>query len=230
MLKTLKRVSISLFIWTILEISAVLTLYLLYVYNIFNLQTSLTIHIVFDCLFGCIGINAILIFAFSIIIAKKRNSNNLVTEQMFGENIEESFEFSQVGILVVDDSNTILWNNETMNQLDSNLVDKNTLEIFPKLKDLQNVTNSESTVKVSYKDRSFDVSFIQSAGVYFFKDTTEYDNLLDYSKEQQMVLGIIMIDNLAEFAGTEDEAESSDLVATVRTKILDYFKSYGVLL
>lgn len=229
MLKYLKRIGLFFSVLSLLEITSIIVMYFLYINNYFSLQDSITIQIVFYCLVGSLGLNIILFFVFYLIIYKIRLKGDLTTEDLFGKNIQESFEFSRLGMIVVDDSKIVLWNNETMNRINPNLIDQNVLDVFPALRDFQNARDESKYVKVLYNNKSFNVSFIKTANTYFFYDTTEYDNLSDYSKEQQMVLGIIMIDNLAEFGGDEEGA-SSDLIASVRTKIIEYFKSYGVLL
>ena len=157
-----------------------------------------------------------------------RFKNNLQTANLFGETIQESLSFSQLGIIVVNDSHDIIWTNEIITQIDEHLLDKNILDALPQLREFQEGTNEDRVIKVKIKDIIFDVTYVKSSNVYFFKNVTDYDNLIQYSIEQAVVLGIVMIDNYEELA--EGQEETSDTLSRVKTKINEYFKEYGVLL
>ena len=157
-----------------------------------------------------------------------RFKNNLTTATLFGETIQESLSFSQLGIVVVNDTHDIIWTNEIISQIDEQLLDKNILDAFPKLRELHDNFSEDKIIKVQIKDIIFDVNYVRTSNVYFFKNVTDYDNLITYSKEQAVVLGIVMIDNYEELA--EGQEETSDTLSRVKTKINEYFKDYGVLL
>lgn len=161
-------------------------------------------------------------------LKKIRYKNNLSTANLFGETVKESLSFSRLGIIVVNDAHDIIWTNEIISQVDEHLLDKNILDIFPQLREFQEATDEEKIIKVKIKDIIFDVNFVKSSNVYFFKNVTDYDNLIKYSIEQAVVLGIVMIDNYEELA--EGQEETSDTLSRVKTKINEYFKEYGVLL
>ena len=157
-----------------------------------------------------------------------RYKNNLKTANLFGETIQESLSFSQLGIVVVNDLHDIIWTNEIINQVDEHLLDKNILDVFPQLREFQESNEEDKIIKVKIKDIIFDVNYVKSSNVYFFKNVTDYDNLIKYSIEQAVVLGIVMIDNYEEIS--EGQEETSDTLSRVKTKINEYFKEYGVLL
>lgn len=222
--KRIRNITLILFS---LEIISFCMLFLFYYYDVSNFKTILTTEIVFYIFIGFEIFNILFFLLVLYRFYQRRYLNYLQTEEIFGNNIKQSFNFSRLGIVVVNDNQEIIWVNDILTEKGMNLIDENILDLFPSLREFQD--NSEtSEIKIKYNDKSFLVSYLKTANVYFFKDNTDLDNLYKYSKEQSIVLGIIMIDNYNDLKS--DEESLSDLMANVKIKVLDYFKMYGVLL
>lgn len=161
-------------------------------------------------------------------IKKIRYKNNLKTANLFSETIQESLNFSKLGIVVVDDLQDVIWTNEVINQTDNSLLDKNLLDVLPKLRELQENTQEDMTVRLKLKDVVFDVTYVKSCNVYFFNNVNDYFNMYNYSIESALVLGIVKIDNYDELA--KNQEETSDTISKIVTKINEYFSSYSTIL
>lgn len=229
MLKKLSHIIIFSLVISFIEIIALLLLFLFYDINYMGIKDHLDIVWIFFIAICILAFNAFVYLINAFIISRSRIKNNLTVSSMFGKNVEYSLEFSGLGIIAVNDSNQILWVNQVINTTDNSLLDKNILDVFPTLRNIQGADNSDYKAVVKLKDKIFNVSFLRSANIYLFKDTTEYDNQIEYSKQQQMVLGIIQIDNLSEVAGA-DNTDDNDIIASARTKINEYFRKKSVLL
>lgn len=229
MLKKTKRLSIVISIISIVEVVLILIGFLLYENNVLSIKEFFSTANMFYFLLGMTIFNSLLLLISILALSHYRKQNDIYSKNIFDMNVSGSFEFAKLGIAVVDDAKTILWVNEFMNQLNIDLLDHNILDVFPKLRDINTYAEKQENVLVTSNAKTFEVSFLPKAGVYFFKDNSDFENLLKYSNEQQMVIGIVTMDNLSQFSENQEE-ESGDLIAKVRTKILDYFKYYGVLL
>ncbi|MDD4006336.1 MAG: DHH family phosphoesterase, partial [Bacilli bacterium] len=97
----------------------------------------------------------------------------------------------------------------------------------PNLRELHDAS-PDVVVKIEVNSRNYDVKYLSDAGLYIFKDMTEYESIFEYSREQAPVLGIIMLDNYSDVAGNLDDA--NDVISKVKNLIFDYAKEYGVLL
>ena len=222
----LKKVKFISLILILLEIIGSVVLFLLYYYNVSNIDETLEPIILVYILLGFIILDGLFLVFIFYKIQKSRYKNDLAIENLFGENIKGSFNFAKLGIAVVNEKQEIIWTNEVLNEKGINILDENILDIFPLLRGFESDDSQE--IKIKYKDKSYAVSYLKKSNVYFFKDTTDYDNLHTYSIEQSIVLGLIMIDNYNDLKSDDDQ--SSDIMASVRMKILEYFKQYGVLL
>jgi c-di-AMP phosphodiesterase-like protein len=169
-----------------------------------------------------------LFFWFSLVhINKLRQKNDVEAARLVGADVQEAYDFGQIGLVVVDDNDTIMWANSLFKDRQIDLIDTQVFNWLPALKDLVNAPVNK-VVKVEIKGRQYDVKYLSEPKLFIFKDTTEYENVVNYSKEQAVVLGIIQIDNLKD--SVSDTDESADLANKVRAIITDYCRDFGVLL
>lgn len=223
-----KKIRIASAIIIFVELASLLTFFFLYYYDVGSLKSSIDSYSLILITIGVVLLDWFIILIILLKINYIRYKNNLKTANLFGSTVQDSIEFAKLGIIAVNEEQNIIWCNEVINTVNEHLLDKNILDEFPKLREFMSKEDENKIIRITIKDLVFDVSYVPTSEVYFFKNVTDYDNLFKYSKEQAIVLGIIMIDNYDDLNSNEDE--SSDVMAKVKTKINDYFKNYGVLL
>ncbi len=161
-------------------------------------------------------------------ISAIRQKNDLDAASILGSDVQEAYNFGQIGLVVVDDNDSVAWASPLFKDRHIDLLDLNILEWEPRLADLKTAP-TDISVKVEVNGRNYEVKYLSDARLYIFKDCTDYESIFSYSKEQAVVIGIILLDNYSDIAGkTEDD--NNDLVAKVRAAIFDYAKEHGVLL
>jgi c-di-AMP phosphodiesterase-like protein len=211
-----------------IEIAGMTTVTLFYYFDWFSFRD--TDYIV---AYVCIAFTAItladgLFYWFSLMhINKLRQKNDVEAARLVGSDVQQAYDFGQIGLVVVDENNTIMWANSLFQDRQIDLIDTQVFDWLPSLKDLVNAPVNK-IVKVEVKGRQYEVKYLSEPRLFIFKDVTEYENVVNYSKEQAVVLGIIQIDNLKD--SVSDTDESADVVNKVRTIITDYCRDYGVLL
>ena len=123
-----------------------------------------------DCLFlwiVIIRVNAI------------RNKSDLNAAQIVGNDVQEAYRFAMIGLVVTDDSDTILWTSDLFKDRHIDIVDENILSVYPLLSDLK--TAAPNTVeKIVINSRNYEVKYISEAGLWIFKDTTELESIYKY--------------------------------------------------
>lgn len=160
-------------------------------------------------------------------LSKKRQSNDVEAASLIGNDIQMAYNIDQIGLLSIDTNNIVLWTNNLFHERQMDLVDTDLFQTFPSLKELVKL-KSDKSVHVEMKGNSYEVRYLSEARLFVFKDVTEYDNVVNYSKEQAIALGVIMIDNFNDVASDTDEV--ADAVMNVRATVRDYFRQYKVLL
>lgn len=161
-------------------------------------------------------------------MAALRHRTDLEAVSVIGADIQEAYVFGEVGMLVVDDNDIIIWTNGFLKSHKAELLDQNVFDWQPSLRDLHGAP-AEATVKIESNGRTYQAKYLPDARLYILKDVSEYESISAYSRAHASVVGVIMIDNFTEIVGkTEDD--NNDLVAQVRQEILNYCRDRGVLL
>ena len=171
--------------------------------------------------FGAIiVINLILLWLFEIRIGKIRQKNDVAAASIIGTDIQEAYNFGQLGLVVTDETNVVMWVNSFFKGRIKNILDQNIFAWQPKLKDLQG--RPDGTVANLEIDGShYAVEYLSDAHLFIFRDVTKYTDMVEYSAKQEICIGIIMIDNYAEIAGNAED-ENNDVISDVRQIITDY--------
>ncbi|MDD3207748.1 MAG: DHH family phosphoesterase, partial [Bacilli bacterium] len=185
------------------------------------------IEYLFATLAGFVIINVLFIWIILVRLSKIRKKSDLKAAELIGNDVQEAYKFGMIGLVVVDENDIVLWTNDLFQERQIDLLDINILEWQPNLRELHDAS-PDVVVKIEVNSRNYDVKYLSDAGLYIFKDMTEYESIFEYSREQAPVLGIIMLDNYSDVAGNLDDA--NDVISKVKNLIFDYAKEYGVLL
>lgn len=228
MSKTLKHLRIFILILAIIETLVIAGLLLFYWFDWLSFReyvnagymvVSISVLVVLD----------LLSYWFSVIkISHMRQKNDIEAASLVGADIQEAYDFGQIGMVVIDEGGTIMWSNSLFKERNIELIDMDVYSWLPVLKDLVNGPANKVLHNVEVKGCNFDVKYLSDPRLFIFKDTTKYDNIVNYSKEQALALGIVMIDNFNDVASETDE--SADMVNKIRNIIIDYFRAFNVLL
>ena len=173
-------------------------------------------------------INIIFVAIIIAHISRIRQNSDLSAADIIGSDVQEAYNFGQIGLVVTDNDDHVIWNNTLFKDRSIDLLDQNILEWQPKLRELKD-GNNNMTIAIDADSHTYEVKYLAEAHLYIFKDTTEFAHLSVYEREHSMVLGLITIDNYSEIVGnTEDE--NNDIVSRVRGAIFDYGKQFDVVL
>lgn len=223
-LKTFKIVS-AIFILTQLII---ITLFGIFYYlNLFDIKSKIDLSTMFIVFSILLAMNIILIWVSAGVFSSFRRRTDLKAADLIGGDIQEAYNFGMIGLVIVDEHNTVIWTNDLFKDRQIDILDTNILQWQPKLEEFAN-SASDAIIKLEINSRNYDVKYLSDARLYIFKDRTDYESVEDYSKRQATVVGIIMIDNYSDISGTADD--SNDVISKIRNAIFDYVREYNVLI
>ena len=226
--KLLNRIKIISFIIIAFELVAIAVFSIFYFNDLFDLQSEVNAIWVILSSFILVFVDCIFIWLFTIRVGSLRSKTDLKAAQIIGSDVQEAYNFAMIGLAVTDSSDTVLWTNDLFRQRHIDIIDKNILNWQPTLSSIRDDSSNEQVAKIVVNNRNYDVKFLQEAGLWIFKDTTEYENIYLYSKEQAPVVGLISIDNYEDVTRGEDDF--NDVITRLKNAIFNYSKEFGVLL
>ena len=226
--KTIRIIKTISFIIIAIEIFLGAAFAIVYFNDFFDLQTLVTpLHlslaaisiIIVDCLFIWIVI---------LILSSLRQKTDLKAAQIIGSDVQEAYNFAMIGLAITDDQNVVLWTNDLFKSRHIEIMDMDIIAWQPELSALRDTNNGETNVKIIVNSRTYAVKLLPEAGLWIFKDITDFEQIFNYSKEQAPVVGILAIDNYDDVVRGDDDF--NDVVTKVKNDIFNYAKEYGILL
>lgn len=226
MQKRIKRINLITLVFTIVEVALIgvfMTLYLLNVGGLFDV--ILPEYIIYG---SCIVVFANMFFVWGAIysVYRTRQKSDIRTAEVIGNDIQEAYNFGKLGFLVIDSKNTVIWQSDVLSGRGFNLMNENIYSAYPELDKFNNADISE--IKLHINNVYYVVKYLKSAGVFIFRDDTEFENLYHQTADDAICIGLINIDNYNDVTSTsEDDTEN---IIRIRTIITEYAKEYRVLL
>ena len=211
----------------LIELFGIVFLGVAFYLDLFNLKTIINQMYLYIGFSAALIIDIIYVWGIIFYFSKIRQKTDLRAADLIGSDIEEAYNFGMLGLAVVDENNIVLWTNTLFKERTIEILDENILEWQPQLQELVD-GNNKTVCKISFNSRNYDVKLLKEAGLYIFKDTTDFETISDYSKRQAVVVGQIIIDNFSDVSGTGEE--TNDVLSKVRTAIYEYVRDYSALL
>ncbi len=208
----------------LLIVGGFLTLYLL---NVWNIKENLPVEVIGYVTAGMIIFDCFFVWRILFSVYRLRQKSDIRTSDVVGGDIQEAYIFGKLGFVVVDQTGTVLWISDLFTQRSMNIINENIYTFCPKLKDFIEKDVGDSIV-VKLHGYDYNVKFLRNAGLFIFKDVSEYETLSKYATDQATCIGIISIDNYNDI--TSSNADFNDAINNVKSIIVDYSKNYGVLL
>ncbi|MCD8204311.1 MAG: DHH family phosphoesterase [Coprobacillus sp.] len=226
--RTIIRSRATIFTITLIEVVLIAVFTALYLTNTWGIADTVKGEYIL--------IGAIVLFVFDFIviwicvwkIGKVKSTTDLKAAEIIGSDIQEAYNFAQVGLAVTDENFVVLWTNELFNDRHIDIIDSNILEWHGDLKELTENPTSDKVTKILINSRNYDVKYLSEAGLWIFKDETDFETTLERSLEKRPVVGLLSIDNYQDLVRGEEDF--NDTVTRIKNIIFDYSKKNRILL
>ena len=225
--KTIRRIKTTSFIIILIEMF-VAALFAVIYFNSETIQNKITPEIIALAAVIVVVLNSIFLWVVILIISSLRQKTDLRAAEVIGSDVQEAYNFAMIGLAITDDKNIVLWTNDLFKSRHIEIMDLDLIAWQPELAVLRDINNGEQGVKIVVNSRTYAVKLLPEAGLWIFKDITDYEQIFNYSKEQAPVVGILAIDNYDDVVRGDDDF--NDVVTKVKNDIFTYAKEYGILL
>lgn len=227
MQKKIKKLKVEVLIVTLVQLVIVCAFLTLYLFNTRDIdKIILPEHMAYA--FSALAIlDCFYIWRILFGILNNRQKRDITTGDAIGSGIEEAYLFGNLGFLVVDETGTVLWESDLLLQRQENVIDESVYDWCPQLKNLLD-KDVGNVINVNLNGISYSVKFLRNAGLFIFRDISEYEDLRRDFVNQATCIGIMNIDNYNDVTATSES--NTDLIAKVKLEINKYANKYKLLL
>lgn len=160
--------------------------------------------------------------------AEDNRKRVLSISEMVSNEVSDAFLYGKLGLLTYDDDYIITWMSELFEERGLNRISKKLLLWLPEVNDL--FQGEVEKVNVEIDEYCYEITRKEDAQVLFFKDVTETKKLQTRYANEQLVLGLIHLDNYEEATQYSEEQEISTINTSIRQPIVDWCRNNGMLL
>ena len=173
-------------------------------------------------------VNAVMIYYVLYQYQEDTTNRAYKISDLLGTEAAAAFLAGEIGILTYDDDYVITWMSELFNERGINRISKKLLLWLPEVNDLFQGEREKVNVKID--DRWYEITRKDEAQILFFVDVTTSMELRIACDENQVVVGMIHLDNYNETTQYADEQETSQINTRVRQPMVDWCKEKGILM
>lgn len=173
-------------------------------------------------------IEAILVFYITSSFEDAYEQQSTGIRTVLGSTAEEAFLMGGVGLVMYDDDYIVTWMSELFKMRKIDHIGDRILGWIPEADDL--IAGKADNVSVTLDESTYRITRKEDAQVLIFTDITKVVSLQQKCSEQLMVLGLASFDNYEESVQYEDEADATNISASVRAPLVEYCNTHGVLM
>ena len=228
MKKKINRARLAAFITIIIELVGLAVFTVFYFNNFLHTKDICKPEYIIIGAVAIVALNIVMLWVSTLRVASYRHRTDLKAAEVIGSDVQEAYNFAMIGLVVTDENDIVIWDNSLFKERHIDIIDSNIFDWQKDLRVLKEKGNPEEVVKTIINNRNFEVKFLSDAGLWIFKDTTDYESIYTYSKQQAPVVGILSMDNYDEVIKGDDDY--NDTITKAKDLIFEYAQKYGVLL
>lgn len=178
--------------------------------------------------FLIVALNAVMIYYVLFQYQEDTTNRAYKISDLLGTEAASAFLAGEIGILTYDEDYVITWMSELFDERGINRISKKLLLWLPEVNDL--FQGEREKVHVKIDEYWYEITRKDEAQILFFVDVTESMELKRAYEDDQVVIGLIHLDNYNETTQYADEQETSQINTRVRQPIVDWCKENGILM
>jgi c-di-AMP phosphodiesterase-like protein len=150
----------------------------------------------------------------------------LMVSRVLGMDAKEAFMYGEIGFLTYDENYTITWISELLEERGYDIIGRKVTAWLPTSNGL--FTGDEERITVEVDDYIYEVVRKEDGQTLFLKDVTVRNQLSDAYDREQVVLGLIHLDNYEETIQYEEEQKIAFIDSRLRQPMVEWAKNKGI--
>lgn len=171
-------------------------------------------------------INAVALYYLWAIFQEEIKARAFGISRILGSEAKDAFIFGEIGIVTYDENYLITWMSELFEQRNINSISNKVTMWLPEVNALFQ-GDSESVI-VKLDENYYEITRKEDAQILFFKDVTDIHNMTTLYNDEQVIIGLIHLDNYEETTQYEEEQVISSINSLIRQPVVDWAKNAGM--
>lgn len=190
-------------------------------------KNTLAISIIFSTF---IFIDTLLVLIYISKLVRVSHKTDLDVASIIGQDVKEAYDFSRLGLAVVDKNDMVIWTNEFLSGRQINMLDMNIYSLFEPLRLFKSEEEIEQkTVQIKVNNTTFDVEYLRDSRLFLFRDVSDYTEEHEMALKEAIVIGKLVIDTYDELSKILETKKFNDVVIETHHLIDKYFSEHGAL-
>lgn len=160
-------------------------------------------------------------------LEKDKLNRELDISRILGRDAKDALLFGEIGILTYDDQYMVTWTNEFLDQRGIDIVGKKVTTWIHEINDL--FYGDVDRITAHNGDYIYEITRKDNAQVLYIRDVTKLEDLAERFDREQVVIGLLQLDNYMEIQQYEDETMMANINTNLRQPVSEWAKSYGML-
>lgn len=180
-----------------------------------------------------IGLLLVLLFfgtlwAFWRQLARRGIRTEMDISRILGKDAKEALSFGDIGIITYNDEYVCTWATDYFRRNHIEIENKKLTSWIPQIQEL--FEGGASSITGESNGQYYEIAHKGENKILYVKNVTELVMLSQSLKEDEVVIGILTLDNYTEYQSYNNEDMVNRINATLRTAIIDWAKTNNIFL
>lgn len=171
-------------------------------------------------------INGILLLVGALYYTQMIKSRQLSITQILGREAKDALLFGDIGLVTFDKNYVITWMSEMFEASSTRFIGEKISSWIPQTSDL--IQGNDETITVNYRNYVLKITRFREGNTLFVKDVTRQENALTNYRNNQIVLGLVHLDNYSDEIQYEDATKQALYDMNLRQLVLSWAKDHGM--
>lgn len=176
---------------------------------------------------GVVVVNICVVVWIMARMEREKKTTDLDISRVLGKDAKEALVFGKVGLIIYDDQYCATWVNDFLEERYPDLVGRKLTGWIQEIKELFNDDGRE-VVNGTLGNYVYEISRKEDTQVLYVRDITEIRHLQEKYRNNGIVVGLLQLDNYAEYQQYEDESILSNINTRIRQPLSEWAREMGM--